>query len=152
MILFHCVSSLWIWFGGAKWKVAETGVLSAKMLSYRKASYVCRIQNYQSKSLGTLAPKWEINSTLETWQFWNDSSKFWNWDNVDRYREEAARRKICSSNSDRGQRILIFSKIPPWLWGPVRLLLNGCRDSFIGIKRPKHEVDHILPSSDQVHN
>jgi hypothetical protein len=39
---------------------------------------------------------------------------------------------------------------PDQLRGPPSLLFNGCRGSFLGVKRPGFEVDHSSPSSAEV--
>jgi hypothetical protein len=32
---------------------------------------------------------------------------------------------------------------PDRVWGPQNFLFNGCQCSFLGVKRPKREVDHL---------
>ena len=44
----------------------------------------------------------------------------------------------------------IFRTCPDRPWGPPRLLYNGYRVSFPGVKRPERGVDHPPPSSVEV--
>jgi hypothetical protein len=46
---------------------------------------------------------------------------------------------------------ILFSKASRRLWGPPSsYLLNGCRGSFLGVKRPGCEVSHLPQSSVEV--
>jgi hypothetical protein len=46
----------------------------------------------------------------------------------------------------------LFSKSPDRLWGPPSLLSDWYRCYFLGIKRPRRDVDHAPPSSTEVKN
>lgn len=44
----------------------------------------------------------------------------------------------------------IFSICPDWPWGPSRLLCNGYRVSFLGIRQPDHGTEHPTVSRVEV--
>jgi len=44
----------------------------------------------------------------------------------------------------------IFCTCPDWPWGPPRLLHNGYRVSFPGVRQPKRSVEHPTVSSVEV--
>ena len=54
---------------------------------------------------------------------------------------------VGGSNPGGGQ---IFRTPPDRPWGPPSLLSNGYWVSFVGVKRPGHDVQHPLPSSTEV--
>ena len=53
------------------------------------------------------------------------------------------------SNSCRGKRFFSSPKRPDRFWGPPSLLFNN---SFLAVKQPGHEVNHLPPSSVMVKN
>jgi len=57
---------------------------------------------------------------------------------------------IQGSNPRRGKDFP--PKRPDLLWGPLSLLFNGYRDSFLWVKQSGHVVDHSFPSSAKVKN
>ena len=59
---------------------------------------------------------------------------------------------IRVSSPIRGKRFFFSLKRLNLLWGPLSLLFNGYRGSFLGIKQPGREVDHSLPFSAKVNN
>jgi hypothetical protein len=54
---------------------------------------------------------------------------------------------VRGSNLSGGE---ILRTLPDWDWGPHRLLYDGYRVSFPGIKRPGRGVDHPPPSNAEV--
>jgi len=56
------------------------------------------------------------------------------------------------SDSLQGQGFLFSSPRLDRLWYPPSLLSNGYGDSFLGVKRPEHEVDHSHLSDVEVKN
>jgi hypothetical protein len=50
-----------------------------------------------------------------------------------------------------GSRIFSYPLHPDRLWGPPNLLSNGYPGNlFPGVKRPRREADHLLPTSAEV--
>jgi len=63
------------------------------------------------------------------------------------------RTRNCYSISSTGKKFCSFLKQPDQLWGPLSLLFNGCTiASFLGVKQPRRDTDHIRPSSAKVKN
>jgi len=52
----------------------------------------------------------------------------------------------------RGKRLISCLKFSERFWIPYSLLVNGYGCSFPGIRRPKHEADHLPPSYVEVRN
>ena len=60
--------------------------------------------------------------------------------------------RVRGSNTARGKRIFSSPNRPHRPWGPPSLLFHGHGGTFMGIKRPKRDVDHSPPSSSEVKN
>jgi hypothetical protein len=57
---------------------------------------------------------------------------------------------IGGSSPGRGWKFFSLPPSPDRLWGPPRLPSMGTRDSFPGVKRPRHEADYSPPFSAEV--
>jgi len=60
--------------------------------------------------------------------------------------------KIFGFNPGKDKSCLSPPHRPERLWGPPRLLFNGCSTSLLGVKRSGRDVDLSLPYSVEVKN
>jgi len=52
----------------------------------------------------------------------------------------------------RARNFSLLQKCPDQLWGPPSLLFKGYESSFLGVKRPRHEVNPSPPPHAKVKN
>jgi hypothetical protein len=76
----------------------------------------------------------------------------------DKYRAgivESVQRRAARPGLDSWQGQERFPSIPQrpdWVWGPLSLPSNPCRNYFLSINRPELETDHVPSSSAEVSN
>jgi len=79
-----------------------------------------------------------LKHNLYNWQP-GQHSRYWDW-------------TVRTSNPGRSKRFFPSTERPDRVRGSPRLLFNGYRGSFSGIKRPVSEVDHLPTFSVEVKN
>jgi hypothetical protein len=59
---------------------------------------------------------------------------------------------IWSLNPVRGKRLFSSPRYPDFFWGPLSLLFDRYCGSFLEVRQPRHEVDHLPVSSANIKN